>query len=147
MKTILAILAIVAVGLGAVGAAIALGDRQLFVQPPDAVAENFAREIAERRYDLALSALAKPLKAGLGADGLRDKVRRLEAIGETNSVEAAILWMTGERASARAIVEAEYGTAVLDLRLTREHGLWVIDELPAEIPISATSPAPGAALP
>ena len=144
MKTVLSILGIIAVGLGAAAVAIALGDRQLFVQPPDAVAENFTREIAERRYDIALGALAEPLKA-LGADGLRDKVRRLEEMGETNSVEAETLWMTEDRAAARATIDAERGTAVVEVRLGRQHGLWVIDELPAEIPVALTPPAPEAA--
>jgi hypothetical protein len=53
MRVIVVLTLIIACLVGAIEAGIALGDRQLFVSPPEAVAESFVRHLAAGRYDRA----------------------------------------------------------------------------------------------
>ena len=140
MKTIGMLLAVIAAGLCITAVSIAGGDRQTLVPPPDAAAESFARALMQGRYDPAARHLSKGLETSAGRDHLRawfDPIR--QRLGQSHTVEAAVEWMLGNEAAARALVDARYGTVVLHLRMIREHGLWVIDELPADVPVGITS--------
>jgi hypothetical protein len=136
MRSVIILLAVIAAGLCVTAAAVAGGDRQTLVPPPDAVAEGFARAVTERRYEVATRYLSQRLQEGVGGDRLRswfEPVRR--RLGETNLIEGELESMDDARASARALVDSEYGTALLQLRMVRESGLWTIDELPADVPV------------
>jgi hypothetical protein len=132
MRDLLIVLAVVAGGLAiAAGAVFGLHDRQTFVPPPEAVVEGFAREVVQRRYELAVNYLARDLRAKTGADGLRatfDPMR--QRIGTPNQVSGEPDWMEEFAASARARIDGESGSAVLPFQLVREQGLWRIARLP-----------------
>ena len=140
MRTIGALSAVIAVGLAVAGLSIAAGDRQTLVPGPAAVAESFARSLAERRYEVAARCLATALQTSTGAATLRawfDPVA--QRLGATNGVDSGLEWMDGDRAAAQASVDAERGTGLVRLRLVREQGLWVVSELPA-VDVSARAP-------
>jgi hypothetical protein len=134
MKTVVILLAVIGGGLAVTGAAVSSGDRQTLVPAPEAVAEGFARQISEARYALARRHLSRGLRQSENAERLRASFEPvLLRLGEPNGVSAEGEWMADDRAAARALIEAERGTAVLRLRMKREAGLWKIDELPGEI--------------
>lgn len=73
----------------------AFGDRELFVSPPDAVAEGFAREVACKRWPRAKEYLADPESRS------QDELRRLQKeLGEGANIEATIV----KRDETRAVV-------------------------------------------
>jgi hypothetical protein len=142
VKAALAIVAIIAAGLGVPAVAIHFGDRQTLVAPPDAVLESFAREVGERRYDMATKYLSNALSRTVDAGTLRARFEpRRRELGDVDNVEAEIEWMDRTRASAKARIEAQRGVLELIVPLVWEHGVWAIDALPAE------AEAPGASKP
>lgn len=142
MKPIMSVLVVMAAALGIVALAIAAGDRQTLVPPPDAVAESFARQMAGRRYALGLRYLSPRLRERIGEEALRrwfDPVR--QQLGDVNAVDARLEWIERDRASATASIDAEHGGAVLKLDMVFRQGLWVIDALPADVPVGVRPPA------
>jgi hypothetical protein len=131
VKAGLAIVAIIAAGLGVPAVAIHFGDRQTFVAPPDAVLEGFAREVGERRYDMATRYLSTALSRTVDAETLRARFEpQGRELGDLNSVDTEIEWMNRTRASARATIEAQRGSMELTVPLVWDHGVWAIDALP-----------------
>jgi len=128
MKEFLIVLAVVvAAFLFTTGAVFGLHDRHTFVPPPESVAEGFARQLVMRRYDLAVNYLGRALRATTGAAELRAQFEPMrQQIGTPNQVSGESDWMQESEASARARVEGDSGSAVLEFRLTREQGLWRI---------------------
>jgi hypothetical protein len=131
VKALLVIVAIIAAGLGVPAVAIHFGDRQTLVAPPDAVLESFAREVGERRYDMATRYLSTALSRTVDAETLRAKFepRRREQ-GDVDNVEAEVEWMDRTRAAARATIQAQRGSMELTVPLVWDHGVWAIDALP-----------------
>ena len=135
MKAALAILGIIACGLVVPALAIHFGDRQTFVAPPDAVVEGFARQIAERRYEMARRHLSVSLARTVTAGILRARFEpQRHALGDVNSVDAEIDWMDRDRASARAVIEGQRGSVTLRAPLVWDGRVWAIDALPPEVP-------------
>jgi hypothetical protein len=56
-----------------------------------------------------------------------------QQIGTPNQVSGESDWMQESEASARARVEGDSGSAVLQFRMTREQGLWRITGLPQDV--------------
>jgi len=142
MKPVISVLVVMAAALGVVALAIAGGDRQTLVSPPDAVAESFARQMAGRRYVLGLRYLSPQLRERIGEEELRrwfDPVR--QQLGVANAVDARLEWVERDRASATASIDAEHGRAILKLDMVSRQGLWVIDDLPADVPVGVRHPA------
>lgn len=135
MKPLILVAAIAAAALGGIGAAVfGAGDRSVLVPPPEAVAEGFTRELVEHRYDLALRYLSRDLRRRTSAATLGDRFDPVwQRLGKHNQVDAELQWMQGSTSAARAFVAAQAGHGVLQFRLVREHGLWRIAELPAEV--------------
>lgn len=68
-------------------------DRELFVSPPDVVAENFARAVVNGRYAPARAYLATPVS--------EEELRALrESLGDPSGVEAKVV----SREDSRALV-------------------------------------------
>ena len=128
MKELLIVLAVVVAGvLFTAGAVFGLHDRNTFVPPPESVAESFARQLVQRRYDLAVNYLGRALRATTSGAELRTRFEPMrQQIGTPNQVSGESDWMQESEASARARVEGDSGSAVLEFRLTREQGLWRI---------------------
>lgn len=122
--------AVVGTVLGALGFAVAAGDREMFVPPPESVAESFGRQLAAGRYDRALPFLSRNAAASTDAAALEMLARELE-----QSVGSAILDVTGEPiemrldiAQARARVRGRgLGETTITFALVREKRLWKID--------------------
>src|SRR5688572_30394368 len=133
MKAALAILGISVCGLVVPAVAIHFGDRQTFVAPPDAVLEGFARQIGERRYDMARRHLSGSLARTVTAEILRARFEpQRHALGDANSIDAEIDWMDRDRASAHAVIEAQRGSVTLRAPLVWDGRVWAIEALPAE---------------
>lgn len=126
MKSLLAVIAIGAFSVAVSRAAIALGDRGLFVPPPEAVCEGFLRKMAEHRYAQAKDDLASTLD---------EDERTLEAIqASVETLYGTVEHVQGEESSlandgegiARSTVRFGAGQrdVILDLRF--ENGLWKI---------------------
>lgn len=127
MRPVLWIALVAAVALGAIGAAVfAGGDRQMFVSPPEAVAEDFLRALAGGRYDVAV-AYAAP-SAGITR---REIQRRSDALrrtaGAVRSVDVADVRIQGDTAGAVAVIETrDAGTLTERLALAWTPGGWRI---------------------
>jgi hypothetical protein len=132
MKDLLPVLAVIAGALALIAAAVfGAGDADLFVPPPEAVAESFARQLVTSRYDLATKYLSTGLRRRVDAAGLRHRYEPMrKALGKINQVEAETESRSAVDAVARASVHGDGGTAPLRMRLVREHGLWVLGALP-----------------
>jgi hypothetical protein len=131
VRSALAVAAIIAAGLGVSAIAIRLGDRGTLAAPPDAVLESFARDLAERRFDLAPKYLSRELKRSARDDTIRDRYApRLEALGGVNGVDAELEWMDRDRAAATATIRAGNGSVMLGARLVWERGGWLLEALP-----------------
>ena len=96
MKELIGVAVALALLIGV--SALAVGpfhDRELFVSPPDAVAEGFAREVACKRWPRAKEYLADPESRS------QDELRRLQKeLGEGENIETAIV----RRDETRAVV-------------------------------------------
>jgi hypothetical protein len=132
VRQIVAVLVVIATGLAiAAGSAFGLHDTETLVPPPEAVTEGFTRELVERRYGLALNYLARDLRATTDAASLRARMEPMrQRLGTPNQVSAVTYWVRESDAAARALVDADAGTAVLEFALIRENGLWRIARLP-----------------
>ena len=126
------VLALVAVVLGTLaGVVFELGDRTIFVAPPEAVAEGFVRQLASGRYDRAVPYLSTRLAEHVDSGALKTSTERLEArTGEILDVRGEPGSIDGDRASARVRLKTESaGEVELALPLVREEGVWSIDGL------------------
>jgi hypothetical protein len=131
MSAVVRVLAVIGVAFAVAGAAVLLGDRQTTVPPPDAVGEGFTRLVVAGRYELAMRHLSRDLRRHTTPDDLDATFGAIRlTIGDPDTVDGTLEWFDDSRAAARATVSADCGTAVLELRFTRERGLWVISELP-----------------
>lgn len=130
MSALLAKALVIGTVLGALGYAVAAGDRQTFVPPPESVAASFVRQLTARRYDRALPLLSRQAAAATDA-------RRLEVLREEleRSAGGAIAHVEGEplemgpalaQAAARLRGPARAET-IVTFALVREQGLWKID--------------------
>ncbi len=106
-------------------------DTSTFVPGPEVVAEGFARQIATRRYDLALNHLASATKKKETPHSMKTRFEPLFAVtGTINTVDAEPRWTRRDGAAARAIIEGDNGQVTFEVGVVREHGLWKIDRLP-----------------
>ena len=100
------------------------GDRELFVSPPDAVAEGFVREVVTKRWDRARTYLVEP-------DSMSNT--EIEALqkswGDPSTVDAEIVSRTDERASVNVSLKSAKGSEVAAFELTFD-GEWEIAPLP-----------------
>jgi hypothetical protein len=101
------------------------GDTTIFVSPPEAVAEEFTRKLAEGRYDMALEHLEQ------GGPEMRRTVRRsgerLRAqTGGINQIEGASSAITRETATAMVTIAADAANVRWSFDFVRQQGEWKI---------------------
>jgi hypothetical protein len=115
-------LAVVAFGVGAGR------DRALFVPPPEAVVEGFARQLATGRYDRALQ-YVNPA-AGISVDSLREASDDLRLRhGPVNHVSGEAGTAQGDMASAAAVFRTQQSGEIRhEFVLAWRRGLWKILE-------------------
>ncbi len=124
---------VVAIALAVVaGAVFGIGDASVMVSPPEAVAEEFVRELATRRYDLARQRVAESARGRATEGALRQTFEPVRVhTGKINTVDAtpspSPFGDSGE-ALARADVHGDRGTASLTIALSREKGLWAVSD-------------------
>jgi hypothetical protein len=95
-------------------------DRELFVSPPDAVAEGFVREVVTKRWDRARTYLVEPdSKSDAELETLQ------KAWGDPSGVDAEIVSRTGEKASVSVKLKSAKGSVVLAFELVFD-GEWKI---------------------
>ncbi len=83
-------------------------DRELFVSPPDAVAEGFVREVVTKRWDRARTYLVEPdSMSNAGIEALQ------KAWGDPSTVDAEIVSLTDERASVNVKLKSAKGSEVI----------------------------------
>jgi hypothetical protein len=129
MKELLLLVGAVTIALAIAGAAVLGGhDTTVFVPPPDAVAEDFARRLATGRYDRAVRDLHDQSDASARAVRAAGEELRRRA-GSISQVEGERGVTGGTRATASALVETEQaGTIEVRVSLVREHGEWRITD-------------------
>lgn len=128
MRELAALVGVVAASLLLIGVAVfAGGDRQLFVPVPEAQAEGFMREVATRRFDLAMKYLSADKRRTETPHALAAQFATLlEGTGEVNMVNGEPGWISGDRAAAKATVVGDDGSVLSEFSLVREDGLWKI---------------------
>jgi hypothetical protein len=129
LKALLAEVALAAVVLTIAAGATTLGDRSLFVPPPEAVSEDFLRKMAEHRYAQARNDLASGLTARERT--LEDLQSALEAShGTVENVQGDDSRLsTDHESTARATLRFHYGNRQLTLPLRFENGLWKVSSV------------------
>jgi hypothetical protein len=127
MPRFLVLVAIIAGLVGAIGTGVALGDRELFVSPPEAVAETFARHLAARRYDRARALVDSARASHTTLEQLRGFARKLdERTGSIVNIDGQRGAIDGDRAAATARVVGDRAAINVGLWLSWEAGRWRI---------------------
>ena len=122
----LKVLLVTAVALGAVAAAVIGGDTKTVVPPPEAVAEQFARQIAARRYDRALEHVDDGSGITLTTVRLAGEALHKRA-GDIDQVEGKAGVVEGDRATASAVLTTQHaGRISYACSLDRRNGVWKI---------------------
>jgi hypothetical protein len=137
MKAPLAIIVLMAAGLGVSALATRFGDRQTMTSPPDGVLEGFVRQVVQGHYDIATKYVSVSQGTTMDVKTLKAWFEpRRGQLGAVNTVDTGIDRMDGARASARAIVAAEHASLVLKAPLVWERGGWRIAALPEEVQLT-----------
>jgi hypothetical protein len=125
VKAPLSVAALLAAALAVAALAVfAAGDGSTLVPPPEAVAENFLRAMARRRYPQALPYLRPELRA-VGVEGLRRHQQRIErACGLVRDVRGEDGARAGESATATALLKGAAGQGRMRFALVRQQGEW-----------------------
>ena len=128
MSRLLRIALIAALGLGVVGAAIAVGDAGLFVSPPEMVAEEFARKVVTGRYVVAMRHVVR--ESGVSVTMMRlarEELRRQH--GDVDAVDAVTVRSDGVSAEASArLTTSRSGVVTWQMTMVRRAGVWRIRE-------------------
>jgi hypothetical protein len=128
MRELTLIAGTMAVALGVIAVAVGPGhDTMTFVSPPEAVAEEFVRQLATGRYDRAVDHLenkngAEPMVTVQG-----ESLRR--QAGEVNQVEGEEGSIDGDTATASTrITTSNAGELEWNFSLVRREGTWKISD-------------------
>lgn len=127
LRPALCVLLIAAAGLAVCAASVlALRDGRCFTSPPEAVAEQFVRKLATRRWGPARAHLTPELAAAAGEAGLRESVRGFEERwGAIEQVRGRAGPSSADQAWASALVTTSRGARLaIPLPLLRRAGVW-----------------------
>lgn len=106
-------------------------DRTVLVPAPESTAENFVRELATGRYDRAAALMSARLKRTVTPAQLAQAFDPMRRRGEhIDDVRGIRVSMGREASVGRSEVTTDRGVFFIDVGLTREYGLWVVDSLP-----------------
>jgi hypothetical protein len=127
MRTVLIMALTIACLVAGIEAGVALGDRRLFVSPPEAVVENFVRHLAARRYDRARAVLDRDRASYTTLEQLRELVGLLkEQTGSIVSIDGRRGTIGRHEAMATAQVVGDRAPMDVGFRLSWEDGRWRI---------------------
>jgi hypothetical protein len=125
MKGLVSAVGIVALSLALVGGVVfGLGDDEIFVSPPEVVAEEFVRALALGRVESARAMLARGAEPWMAARQISASLR--SRLGRIDEVEATITERTRDTAVVRVQVEGERSDADFRLSIVRESGAWSV---------------------
>ena len=127
------VLALATLFLALIGAAVlADHDRQTLVAPPEAVGEQFMRQLASHRPRQASFALSERLRAELTRKRLSAWMRDIEAkAGSIENVVGKDPVVADAEAGATVVVHGSDRDVALRLGFVRERGgVWRVDRLP-----------------
>ena len=128
MKAPLVALLVVVLSLGVVGGAVfGLGDDDLFVQPPERVAEEFVRALATSQRGAARGMLSHDAQRRMTIRDIREVSEAFRArIGRVNHVEGTIAERRRDTATVRMRIAGERANAQPVIALVRETGEWSV---------------------
>lgn len=117
MKELLSVALAMALLIGASALAVEhFDDRGLFVSPPDAVAEGFAREVVMKRWDRARAYLDDPdSKSNAQIEALQKSWE--QRVGNPSTIEAEIITRTNEQALANVRMRSARGSEAVAFAL------------------------------
>lgn len=127
LRPALRVLCIAAAGLAVCAASVlVLRDGRCFTSPPEAVAEQFVRKLATRRWAPARAHLAPELAAVAGEAGLREALAGFEERwGAIEQVQGQQGPASADQAWASALVTTSRGARLaITLPLLRRAGVW-----------------------
>ena len=129
MRELLFAIATIAAALVVVAAAVfGAHDADTLVSPPEAVAEDFGRELAMARYTLSRKYLSAEQRRQQSANDLKARFEPWRArIGKFDAAEARELSREGDRSSAACELQGDRSTVSLSVLLVRQHGLWRVE--------------------
>jgi hypothetical protein len=132
MKAILSVLVVVGLCLAMIGVSLVhLHDATTMTSPPEAVVENFTREITLHRYSQALKYLNKDLRRRADVESLKLLVGDLEfRVGEVMDVHGEPITVGDDEAEAKAVMKTSrtrFHTARFEL--SRQSGEWLIESM------------------
>ncbi len=126
MKELAKVVIITGLLIGAAAAAIhGFGDRELFVPPPDAVAEGFMREVTMKRFDQASSYLADSGSTHFDLPGLARNIERTH--GYVDDINARTITSTKGRAVVRVQLRSALRTDSMAVTTVWEGHGWKVD--------------------
>ena len=130
MKEILLSIGVIAGALALSGAAVFVArDGATFVPPPEAAAEEFTRELSQKRYAIAWRHMSSAARQRDSEAQLRARFEPVLAeLGKINHVEADEVASSGDTATATSSIDGSRHDVVLTLALRRENGLWMVEQ-------------------
>jgi hypothetical protein len=128
VRDLLIAVGLVGLGFGIVAVAVfGLGDQHTFVQPPEAVAEEFVRAIGNGRIEPARSMLSSEADRVTSTGELRRVATRFRSrVGQLDDVDATEGEPTHDSVVVRAQVKGHNANVDLMLPLVRENGAWSV---------------------
>jgi hypothetical protein len=118
-----------AIAIAAV-AVVGAEDRGTLVPPPDAVAEEFGRQLVTGRAEQALPLLSETLRSAVTPEILDACGKRIEAeLGAVGNVSGELHDISGDRAQATAVFDGRRGTRRVRFGFAWDDGRWVIHQL------------------
>jgi hypothetical protein len=132
MRPILAVLALVSGCLFLIAVSLfQLHDGTTLTSPPEAVAENFMRELATHRYSQALKYLDDDLSDRTSVADLKRVTDDLEGrVGKIRDVRGEPIMIANNDAEAKAVLKTtrtQFHT--VRFNLSRRSGVWLIDAM------------------
>ena len=130
MTRLLAALGVTLAAIAIAAVAVAVGDRRTLVPPPDAVAEEFGRQLVTGRARQALPILSETLRSAVAPEALDACGKRIEAeLGGVGNVSGELHDLSGERARASAVFDGQRGSRRVRFGFAWDDGRWLIHEL------------------
>ena len=128
MRRLVAVLATMLALVGISSAATSLfGDRELFTSPPDAIAEEFFRQIVTHRFERAVPLLAEPVDPHT----LRPLAAGIESrLGEVGQISAELVSRTETEARVTVQLRSKEGSETIPVSLQFERGEWKLIQSP-----------------
>jgi hypothetical protein len=141
MKGLATAMAVVVLTLGIVaGVIFGLGDDRLLVSPPDVVAQEFVRALANGRTGPAREMLARDAEGQTSNDEMRRISDAFRArIGRVDDVDAAVTDRNRDTAMVRALIDGARRNADVRVPMILEYGQWRVARVSDLVTITETA--------